>query len=370
MYKSKLKHSGFTIIEILVALAIGAILIGGISQVYVTLKQTNKISFALSRIQESSRLANDLLLEEISHIGFIGCVDPMLGTINVQYDGAPSWIENFESNVVSGWDVTATGWGDSVGLDNIDGAGAENALLNSDVIRAQFLSRSSLSLSADMANQSANIPVTNNLFGLETGDVAAIVGDCTTIEVFKVTGTTETPVTLAHTSSLNSSDNFDKAYESDHSSVRLLLSNTYFVGDTGRTNSTGDPVRALFRYDFDGRVEEIIEGVENMQIQYGQEISMPGAACDRSQNQFRFVNASDGSLDMSSVSVVKIGLLMASAERVLNEDDTTVFQLQDQSIGNTGTTITYDNDRRLRKAVNMTFKVRNRRTTACEESLQ
>ena len=368
MLKHKQKHSGFTIIEILVALAIGAVLIGGISQVYVTLKQTNKVSFALSRLQESARLANDLMLEEISHIGFIGCVDPMLGTIQVLYNDAPTWIDNFESNVVSGWDVTNTGWGDSVGLDTIDGTGAENALLNSDVIRAQFLSRSNLSLSADMTNQSANIFVNNNLFGLEQGDIAAIVGDCKTVEIFKVTGTTETPLSLAHGSSLNSSDSFDKAYEADHSSIRLLLSNTYFVGDTGRTNISGDPIRALYRYDLDGRVEEIIEGVENMQIQYGEEIAMPGAACDRSQNQFRFVNASNGSLDMSNVSVVKIGLLLASTERVLTADDTTVFQVQDQSIGNTGTTITYDNDRRLRKAVNMTFNVRNRRTTACEES--
>lgn len=362
--KNKLNtSSGFSLIEILVALAIGAFLIGGISQVYVSLKQTNKVSHALSRLQESARLANDTMLQDISHIGFMGCLDPMLSDseVNVIYNSAPAYVVNFNQNSISGWDVTSTGWGDSAGLTDIDDSGNRMAILNSDVFRAQFLSRSSLTLSANMANNAANIAISNNIFGLGVGDIAAI-GDCRNLDIFQVTGTTEAPLTLAHTAASNSSDSFNGTYTTANTTVRILLNNTYFVGDTGRTNISGDSIFALYRFDRDGNTEEIIEGVENMQVLYGEEIAMD--ACDPTANQIRFVNASDGTVDMSQVSVVKVGLLLASTERVLTQDDNTTYQVLDQTIADTGTAITYANDRRLRKAVNLTVNIRNRRTTA------
>ena len=69
------RETGFTIIEIMVALAIGALLIGGIIQVFISFKQTEKVAGALSRIQESSRLVNDIFMSDSRHIGFVGCLD-------------------------------------------------------------------------------------------------------------------------------------------------------------------------------------------------------------------------------------------------------------------------------------------------------
>lgn len=357
--KTLKKHSGFTLIEIMVALAIGAVLIGGISQVYLSLKQTNKVSFALSRLQEGARIANDTFIQEVSHAGYIGCLDPMKDVPSVIYTSAPTWVENFTANSISGWDVTNTGWGSSDGLGDIDNTGSENAVINSDVFRVQYMSRSSVTLSSDMADTSSNILLDSNIFGLSVDDIVS-VGNCSSMDIFMVSGTSETPLGIGHTTSKNDSDNLNSRYDAGDT-VRLLLSNSFFVGDTGRTNSKGDPIRALYRYDIKGNTEEIIEGVENMQILFGEEIAIDG--CDRSTNQIRYVNSNDGTLDMSQVSVMKIGLLIASNEPVLSEDDNTIFQVLDQQIARTGTTITYDNDRRLRKAINTTINIRNRRTT-------
>ena len=356
------RKNGFTLIEIMVALAIGAVVIGGISQVYISFQQTNKVSFALSRLQESARLATDTMLQDISMIGFLGCLDPMLSDpeINVIYTNAPSWIDNFRRDSLMGWDVTQTAWGDTVGLGNIDGTANKNAIMNSDVIRAQFLSRSRLDLTAAMTNSSSNIGVNSNIFGLTSGDVAAI-GDCQKVDIFKITGVGSSPITFSHSASGNDSDDLSGTYNDvTNTKVRIVLNNTYFVGKTGRTNATGDDVYALYRYDRDDVTEEIIEGVENMQVLYGEEISVD--PCDDTSNQIRYVSATDAA-DMSRVSVIKIGLLLASTERVLTKSDTTTYQVLDQNIANTGTTITYADDRRLRKAINMTVNIRNRRTT-------
>ena len=77
-------HSGFTLVEIMVALAISALLLGGITQVFLTLKQTNRASTALSHIRESGQIAYDVMAYDARLAGYLGCSDPSLqGNVNV-----------------------------------------------------------------------------------------------------------------------------------------------------------------------------------------------------------------------------------------------------------------------------------------------
>ena len=69
---------GFTLVEILVALAIGALLLSGIIQVFTSLKRTDKVAEALSRVQEAGRTALDSLTSDLRMIGYKGCADPVL----------------------------------------------------------------------------------------------------------------------------------------------------------------------------------------------------------------------------------------------------------------------------------------------------
>ncbi len=48
-----------------------------------------------------------------------------------------------------------------------------------------------------------------------------------------------------------------------------LVSMAYYIGDTGRTNKTGQPILALFQKPLDGDRDELVAGVEQMQILYG-----------------------------------------------------------------------------------------------------
>lgn len=354
------RETGLTLVEIMVALVIGVVLVGGISQVYISLNQTNRVSQSLSNMQESTRLNGDLLFEDLSHVGYLGCADPMETIPDVIYNGAPAHITDFVNNALTGWEVDGTGWGDDPDLDAINTTGTKNAIIGSDVFRVKFLSRTSLTLASAMGTPNDNIVLNNNILGLGQDDVAAI-GDCRSVDIFKVTGTSETPISISHSAALNSKSSLSKRYDDlENTAVRTLLSNTYFVADSGRNNSSGDPINALFRLGRDGDIEEIAEGVDNMQILYGEEIVTD--PCDPSSNRIRFVEADDADLDMSNVTVLKVGLLMASNERVLNRDDDSTYLLLNQPVANTGTPITYANDRRMRKAVNLSINIRNRRT--------
>lgn len=361
----RINEQGFTIIEIMVALAISALLIGGITQVFISFKQTDRIATALARMQESTRLANDLFMQDIRHIGFAGCLDPREAAsgVTVLPTDAEDHIKEFQAQSIRGWDVDNYTWGTDEDLTDIDNDDVRNAIINSDAFRAQFLSQTSIPLSSDMAGPSSDIALGNNIFGIEQGDVVA-VGSCDFVDIFQVTNAPADPVTLEHSTTANTSSNVSEAYTTEDN-VRLFLSNTYFVGNTGRTNNAGTAIHALYRRDLQGNIEEVVEGVENMQVLYGQEVAVSSKS---EENTIRFVTADTLNADAGTsndkwpdVTVIKIGLLLASTDPVLATADTNVYQVMDQAIGPQDTTITYADDRRLRRVVNMSINVRNRR---------
>ncbi len=69
-------QNGMTLIEIMIALLIGAFLLGGILQVFVGTKQTNRVQENLSRLQENGRFAMSFLAKDIRMAGYWDCLLP------------------------------------------------------------------------------------------------------------------------------------------------------------------------------------------------------------------------------------------------------------------------------------------------------
>lgn len=71
--KYKPYQSGMTLIEIMIALLIGAFLLGGVLQIFINTKQTNRMQENISRLQENGRFAMDFLSRDIRMAGYWGC---------------------------------------------------------------------------------------------------------------------------------------------------------------------------------------------------------------------------------------------------------------------------------------------------------
>jgi type IV pilus assembly protein PilW len=125
----------------------------------------------------------------------------------------------------------------------------------------------------------------------------------------------------------------------------------YSIADTGRTNSRGEAIFALFRNGV-----ELVGGVEQLQVQYGERVSNNNA-------NVRFVDADDASLDMTKVVSVRIGLLVAATQATAGQDDNQTYTLAGTTVGPAGGggTVTHAVDRRIRRAFNTTISLRNRR---------
>ena len=84
--KNKLYQSGMTLIEIMIALLIGAFLLGGVLQIFVSSKQTNRMQENLSRLQENGRFAMNFLTKDIRMAGYWGCLNPSAADVDIAGD--------------------------------------------------------------------------------------------------------------------------------------------------------------------------------------------------------------------------------------------------------------------------------------------
>jgi len=83
--KNKPYQTGMTLIEIMIALLIGAFLLGGVLQIFIGSKQTYRMQENLSRLQENGRFAMDFLAKDIRMAGYRECLTftvptPITGT--------------------------------------------------------------------------------------------------------------------------------------------------------------------------------------------------------------------------------------------------------------------------------------------------
>jgi type IV pilus assembly protein PilW len=64
---------GIGLVEIMVALTLGLVLMGGVLQVFISNKQTYRMQEAHARLQENGRFAMEKLSRDIREAGYWGC---------------------------------------------------------------------------------------------------------------------------------------------------------------------------------------------------------------------------------------------------------------------------------------------------------
>ncbi|MCF6436320.1 PilW family protein [Pseudoalteromonas sp. MMG022] len=67
-----MRVKGFSIIELLIALFIGTLILGGVVATYVSMKVTTRDTLAIGEMQETGRLALSILARDIEQVGFWG----------------------------------------------------------------------------------------------------------------------------------------------------------------------------------------------------------------------------------------------------------------------------------------------------------
>ncbi|HET7329538.1 prepilin-type N-terminal cleavage/methylation domain-containing protein [Dyella sp.] len=94
---------GFTLIEMMVAMLLGLIVIGGVISVFLAGQQTYRTNEALGDVENGSRTAFELLSRDLRDAGLSGCDNTNGRIANVVNNGASNWYSDW-SNALHGYD--------------------------------------------------------------------------------------------------------------------------------------------------------------------------------------------------------------------------------------------------------------------------
>ena len=380
------RSRGVTLIELMIAMVISTIVLLGVATVYSSTKRSYKVQEEMARLQENARYAFNVMSRDIRGAGFIGC-NP---TINSLLDSNDDALFDFQAGV-EGWEFDANGTapGDDYTITSLTNTGAASNWGGVDWSQ----DGNPDDLSAEITGE---VLVGNDVLMVKSADPASYEnpGTCPDGSVVRLQGanpSNSTSLNFNCTTNVKRGQlmifgncdrgdlfqnvNNDNASAVSRSNANLSPGNVnpasvnwsqfcencqlysakgviYYIG----VGSGNEP--ALFRYDYSIASnpvnDELVEGIENMQILYGEDLS-PN---DDDIQPTRYVTA-DNISDPDNVVAVRISLLVrtpqelnrpqaAATNRLLGVDDAT------------GVDITSQADRRIRKVFTTTIFVRNK----------
>ena len=283
---------GLSLIELLIAMVLGLTLATGVMQIYVSNTTSDRDQEARLRIQENGRFGMVFLSQEIRMAGYLGCLGGIDGTtVNVTLAATPTAFQ--PQFGVQGWEAGGTDPGViSNSANNVavvssttsewtstggNTMPAVMAVPNSDIIRVWGAEGSPGVVSSITTGITATL-VVDTAIGIEANDFV-LVSDCEQADIVQACSVTDNAPAANSTVTLSTGCAPGNAASSPVTSLApaeavKLQGTLFWVGK--RDNAAANPP-SLFRARLSatgtaGTPEELIEGVESMQILYGENL--------------------------------------------------------------------------------------------------
>ena len=314
---------GVTLVELMVALAIGLIATAAMLKVYIDASRIYRFNDELARLQENSRFALEFIRRDARVAGFWGC--------------------NSDAEPYNGISATSDAYID-VAAGHITGT-SDDGLNSADSITFRSATGSGAPVTVNMSGTDDNITVDSPL----VVGKAALISDCERSDLFQVTG--NDGAVLKHGVGANTLPDLKNPYAAG-ARVYEARETTYCIANGTGKDKDGNRIPSLRRAYGKGSAsacengDELLEGIEDMQILYGEDTDADGTAN-------RYVAINDGELQKNRIVSVRISLLMRSINNNLTtEPSPYTFN------GNTVTPGT--TDKYLRKVFSTTVALRNK----------
>ncbi len=323
--KTARRQAGISLIEIMIAMMLGLLLMGGVMQVFASSRQSYRVHDAVSRMQESGRMALEVISRDTRMADFWGCLSDTAKVVN-NLDGAGVGFIDFTAGGVAGTEGAA---------------GAPDTLVLSGGVN------SGITIEPPFGPQaSANLKIAAGN-GLAQDDIV-FVSDCSNGDIFQISNANPNGAgTVVHNTGTGSPGNYNatnpgcpganahclsKVYGGD-ASIFAVQQIVYTIGP----GSEGQP--ALFRNG-----QELLDGIEDLQILYGEDTDGSGVA--------NYYVPADQVVDMQNVISVRFAIVARSYDDNLTGGPAQNFVVLGANA------VAPDN--RLRQVYTSTVTVRNR----------
>ena len=382
------RMAGMSLVELMIAMVIGLVVMLGVVQVFAASRQSYQLSEGLARVQENSRFAMDTLQRELRMAGHFGCINDQAHTIQnpgslfstLNASAHPS-LDFMQS--IQGYEATGTAPGDTVALSATPGVGGNayspalpdelaNALTNrvdgSDIVALRYLMPDGVPITSSTGGS-------RPVFSFDAARLGVLrsgmtdpglygVADCMTATVFQARAVDAAGGTVTFGDAPNNSSLFTSVYKEGQTMLHRAESIVFYVGydeenaqsSLYRVRFTATPAGALVA----GAPEAMVEGVENLQLLYGQDRELtstsPTGFIDR-QGSAEQVQASmsDTTSAWRRVGAVQLGMVVSSPDRASARQADGAAALTTM-----GVTFTAPTDGRMRGVYQTTVAIRNR----------
>lgn len=167
------KQSGLSLIEIMIAMLISLILLGGVIQVYSSTRLSYQTNEGLSRLQENARFVLDRIAVDLGAGGYMGCND----SENTDASGSPLLINKLGDQTSADYINPLSGT-EGTGINGSDSISIRRAIGGSSISLATPFTKGDTVLMLD--------PASPNLASLQPFQTLAIA-DCEKTTVFMIT---------------------------------------------------------------------------------------------------------------------------------------------------------------------------------------
>ncbi len=305
------KNSGYSLIELMIAVALGIVVVGATLGIFVSNRQTYIAAENVGRIQENARTAYELMTRDVREAGGTPCAGHLL-IADVLNSPSANWWSNW-TNPVLGYENGALGV----------------SIAGTDAIEIKSGSASTYTVASHNPT-SAVITLNTSTHDLVADDILLIC-DTRQASIFQMSGPNATNATVVHNTGSGTPGNCSKGlgfknpidcstngttYEyGPNSLITKLSASRWYIGSNGRPAGCTPATtcgRSLFRQVLRNTsgtnapvAEEIAEGVRDMQILY----LLPGAST--------YVNAASvPATRWGEVSAVRITYTLEGNDRV------------------------------------------------------
>lgn len=265
------RQDGLTLVELMVAMALGLILMIGVSEIYISNIKSFRTSENLAVVQENARIAFELMSRDIREAGSTPCgAQIVVNSLNP----TPA------SELAKAWDTVLRGYdeGDDTGAVAI-GTGTGARASGTDAILVASGSGANNVKIVDHVVNSAQMKLNTTNHGLSAGDIV-MACNSTTASIFQITNI-QSNTTAVHNSGTGTPGNCTKglgyrdpaapnctkplAYLEDFSGGTLVsFSPTlWYIGINDRGG------RSLYRFNLRSNAStEVVENVVNLQLTF------------------------------------------------------------------------------------------------------